>query len=483
MNWGTASHGPGVDRPRRSVLKELLFSMLAFGTVIGLMFPLFARAQLHSQDAMSYRFFALCVASGLVIGAGNFLIFKMVVSRQLSRLVSGMQHVNAEVRTAMDTGSGTLETCKLTVTSSDLIGDATASFNDMTVAIGRRVTVESTTRKLLAKLSQSVELEVVSDEILEALGDISGAKGGVLYGDTGQKLTMLGSFGIDVTGSVPDELDASQGLAQRAVARSEVVCASPARDGFEWVGFSTPLGQFRPGSIALVPLVAEQRAVGIVVLACSADRLSEEQGLLVDAIRTQAAPYLHTAILHEKLRNLAAIDDLTQLLNRRFGMRRLAEEFSRAARHGVPVSVFMIDIDHFKQFNDAYGHDAGDAVLVAVSRVLDGTVRAGDVVCRYGGEELMIVAPGTGMKDAAEFGERLRRIIEATPIIWRDQSLKVTVSVGTATWPVVRASFPEEMVTYGDAALYHAKRSGRNRVSVHQGKDVKPASTPEVKAQ
>jgi diguanylate cyclase (GGDEF)-like protein len=454
--------------------------MLAFGTVVGLTFPPFAAVALHSPDAMGYRFFSLCVAAGLIVGAGNFLIFKMVVSRELARLVSGMVRVNEKVRTAVDSSGSSIDGCKLTVTSHDLIGDATTSFNDMTEAVWRRVTVESTTRRLLAHLSTSVDLEVVSREILAALGDITGAKGGLLYGDTGQKLRLLGSYGVEVTAGVPGELDASQGLVQTAVSRGEVVSVCPSRDGFEWVGLTTPLGEFRPLSIALVPLVAEQRAVGIVVLACGACELPDEHVLLLDAIRTQAAPYLHTAILHGKLRDLAAIDDLTQLLNRRFGMRRLGEEFSRAARHGVPVSVFMVDIDHFKQFNDAYGHDAGDAVLMAVARVLDGSGRAGDIVCRYGGEELMVVAPGTGMNDAAAAAERMRRLVEATPIVWRDKALNVTVSVGTATWPVVRASFPEEMVTYADAALYHAKRSGRNRVSVHQGKEVRPNAVTEA---
>jgi len=475
MNGIARNGGPGSARPERSVVRELLFSMLAFGTVIGLTFPPFAAVQLHSPDAMSYRFFALCVAAGLVVGAGNFLIFKMVVSRELARLVAGMVHVNEKVRTAADNGCSAIDACKLAVTSRDLIGDATTSFNDMTEAVWRRVTVETTTRRLLAHLSTSVDLDVVSKEILAALGDITGAKGGVLYGDTGQKLRLLGSYGVEVGGGVPGELDASQGLVQTAVSRGEVVSVCPSLDGFEWVAFGTPLGQFRPQSIALVPLVAENRAVGIVVLACGACRLSDDQVLLLDAIRTQAAPYLHTAILHGKLRDLAAIDDLTQLLNRRFGMRRLGEEFSRAARHGVPVSVLMVDIDHFKEFNDTYGHDAGDAVLRSVARVLDASGRAGDIVCRYGGEELLIVAPGTGMNDAAAAAERMRRLVETTPIVWRDQALKVTVSIGTATWPVVRASFPEEMVTYADAALYHAKKSGRNRVSVHQGKEVRPS--------
>lgn len=483
MTGPRLSRGPDPARPRRSIFKELLFSMLAFGTVVGLMFPLFAQVQLHSKEAMTYRFFALCVCSGLIIGVGNFLIFKMVVSWQLSRLVAGMQHVNDEVRTAKDSGEGTRETYTLTVTSNDLIGDVAASFNHMTAAIRRRITVESTTRKLLATLSATAEESVVSREILEAIAAICGAKAGVLYGDTGQKFKMLSSFGVDLVECLPEEIGASQGLAQRALARGEVLCASPSRDGFEWMELSTPLGGFRPGAVALVPLMAEQRAVGLAAMACTSDHLTDEQTSLLDSVRTQAAPYLHTAILHEKLRNLAAIDDLTRILNRRFGMRRLAEEFSRSARHGLPLSVIMIDIDRFKAFNDTFGHDAGDAVLVSVARVLENSVRAGDVVCRYGGEEIMIVAPGMGMNDAGAVAERLRRLVEVTATIWRDQSLNVTISLGTASWPIIRASMPEEMVTYADEALYHAKRSGRNRVSVHQGKDVIPASMLDVSAQ
>jgi two-component system cell cycle response regulator len=483
MTGSLLSRESAPARPRRSVFKELLFSMLAFGTIVGLMFPLFAKAQLHTRDAMSYRFFALCVAAGLIIGAGNFLIFKMVVSRQLSRLASGMQRVNEEVRSAKDNGGVAREACKLAVTSNDLIGDVAASFNGMTDAISRRITVESTTRTLLATLSATAEEAVVAHEILEAIAAVCGAQAGVLYGDTGQTLKLLSSFGVDVVADLPDELDDSQGLAQRALERGQLLCAAPSRDGFAWMQSSTPLGGFRPESIVLVPLMAEQRAVGIAAMACTLDRLSEEQTALLDSIRTQAAPYLHTAILHEKLRDLAAIDDLTKILNRRFGMRRLAEEFSRSARHGVPLSVVMIDIDRFKAFNDTFGHDAGDAVLVSVARVLENSVRAGDVVCRYGGEELMIVAPGMGMNDAGEVAERLRRLIEVTPIIWRDQLLNVTVSMGTASWPIIRASMPEEMVTYADEALYHAKKSGRNQVSVHQGRQVVPVSMLDVSAE
>ena len=128
----------------------------------------------------------------------------------------------------------------------------------------------------------------------------------------------------------------------------------------------------------------------------------------------------------------------------------------------------MMDVDHFKRFNDTHGHDAGDEVLRVVASVLDGTVRAGDIACRYGGEEFIIVAPGTGLVDAGGMAERLRREIEATRVRHGDQSMKVTMSIGVATWPTTACSAPEELVTAADAALYHAKKSGRNTVAVYK---------------
>ncbi len=463
----------GVCRgPRRSVFRELLFTMLAFGTIMGVTFPPFAAVALQTSEALTFGFFAICVTAGLVLGGANFILFKVVVSRQISRIVRGMKQINEAVEVASDGEGACGSDCKLDVTSNDLIGDLAVSFNNMTEAIGRRITVESTARKLLAELSTSLEIDVVSRDIIEALSEICEAKAAVLYGDTGKKLELLDSFGVDSTQELPERIDASQGLAHRALTTGEVLSVSPSRDGFEWMQLSTPLGAFRPESILMVPLMAEQRPVGLATVASSLDSLSDEQRLLLDAIRTQAAPYLHTAILHRKLRDLAAVDDLTRLLNRRFGLRRLNEEFSRSVRHGVPLSVLMLDIDHFKIFNDTYGHDAGDAVLVSVGSTLERGVRAGDVVCRYGGEELMIVAPGMGLSDAAEAAERLRRQIETTPVTWRDQVLHVTVSLGAASWPVVRASIAEELVACADEALYHAKETGRNRVSLHQGDEV-----------
>jgi diguanylate cyclase (GGDEF)-like protein len=450
--------------------------MLAFGTVVGLIFPFFARMALDTDEAMTFQFFGMCVAAGLAVGISNFVLFKLVVSRELSRMVGGMKHVNEAVAVAEDTGEGCRDGCRLEVTSNDLIGDVTEAFNSMTEAIGRRITIETTARCLLSELSTSVELDHVSREILEALVHVVDGHVGALYADTGKKLELLTSCGVDSSDELPTTIDGGQAMAKRAIEVGKTLVLVPSRDGFEWLCASTPLGSMRPTTVIVAPLTADRRPVGLAVLGSKAEEIPEEQQLLLDTIRKQAAPYLHTAVLHQKLRDLAAVDDLTRVLNRRFGMRRLHEEFSRSIRHGVPLSVFMIDLDHFKTFNDTFGHDAGDAILANVASVLERNLRAGDVICRYGGEEFMIVAPGMGLNDAAGAAERLRRLVASAPVRWRDQELKVTISLGAASWPVARASAPDEIVSCADQALYHAKRSGRDRVSIHHGDEVVPYS-------
>jgi len=469
-----SSASPETRSIHRSVFRNLHLSMLAFGFGVGVLFPPFAAAVLETPAALTGRFFAMCVAAGLIVGAANYFLFRVVVSRELRRVVGGMRHVNEAVATAEDTGEGCRDNCRLEVASRDLIGEVADSFNRMTEAIARRITTESTTRKLLVELSATADLDQVAARILRSMGDVVGGKAGVLYGQISNAQEFLTSFGADVTDRLPRTLDASSGLVSSALSSGEVITLSPVREGFEWMELSSPLGTVRPGSLLLAPLMAKRRAVGLAVLACGSDELPPERLALLEAIRTQAAPHLQTAILHRKLRDLAAIDDLTHILNRRFGMRRLTEEFSRALRHGVPVSVLMIDIDHFKQFNDTFGHDAGDAVLTAVASTLESNVRSGDVACRYGGEELLVVAPGMGLSDAAESAERIRRLVETTAVHWGGRTFSVTVSIGAASWPIVRASTPEELVAAADKALYFAKESGRNQVALHQGEDAIP---------
>jgi diguanylate cyclase (GGDEF)-like protein len=128
--------------------------------------------------------------------------------------------------------------------------------------------------------------------------------------------------------------------------------------------------------------------------------------------------------------------------------------------------VIMLDIDHFKQFNDTFGHDAGDAVLKLVAAALVTEIRAEDIACRYGGEEFLLVLPDASVEDARRRAEYIRRQVAEVEPVYRGRALdRVNLSLGVATYPVHGASW-EELIHAADAALYRAKREGRNRVAI-----------------
>jgi diguanylate cyclase (GGDEF)-like protein len=165
-----------------------------------------------------------------------------------------------------------------------------------------------------------------------------------------------------------------------------------------------------------------------------------------------------------RLAQLAVTDGLTGLYNHRHFHERIALEVERSQRSGLPLSLLMLDVDHFKQFNDTFGHPAGDEVLRQLARVLADTRRANDVVSRYGGEEFAVILVDTAKFTAAKVAERVRErtaghdFTEAAA-----KAGKITVSIGVATFPD-DGSDAEALVRSADTALYAAKRAGRNRV-------------------
>lgn len=158
-------------------------------------------------------------------------------------------------------------------------------------------------------------------------------------------------------------------------------------------------------------------------------------------------------------------DPLTGVFNRRYLDRRLGEEVSGAQRYGLPLAVFLIDIDHFKQINDAHGHQAGDQVLVTVAKIAAAELREHDILARYGGEEFLVIAPHTPLLGAAGVAERLRKRVESQEFILPKDAggTRVTVSIGVASLGA-EAGNPEKLLRAADANLYRAKHEGRNRV-------------------
>jgi len=166
----------------------------------------------------------------------------------------------------------------------------------------------------------------------------------------------------------------------------------------------------------------------------------------------------------EELKRLAVRDGLTGLCNHLEFYARLADELERGRRFKRPVSLLLLDVDHFKRVNDTHGHQAGDAVLKGLGELLCRQVRTVDSVCRYGGEEITVILPETDLDAAADMAERLRAAIEALPFdVNAGAPLHITASFGVASWPL-HADNAQTLVAAADAAMYAAKRSGRNRI-------------------
>ena len=166
----------------------------------------------------------------------------------------------------------------------------------------------------------------------------------------------------------------------------------------------------------------------------------------------------------EALREQATHDGLTGLLNRSAILEMLRKELARASREGHPLSLLMVDLDRFKQINDTYGHQAGDAVLHEAARRMKSTVRSYDSVGRYGGEEFLIVLPGCDGDSAFEQAQRVREALANVPFVNGPQHLPVTCSIGAASRAFPSGEDADALLREADLALYHAKDSGRNQV-------------------
>lgn len=165
--------------------------------------------------------------------------------------------------------------------------------------------------------------------------------------------------------------------------------------------------------------------------------------------------------LNQVLNEQATHDSLTGLVNRRVLMRRIAQEIRRSVRTGQSLSILMIDVDHFKSYNDTFGHQAGDEVLCKCGELMMNDARETDLAARYGGEEFMLVLPNTGQTEAEIIAERLRSTFEANE--WPRRA--ITVSVGITTWTPVTGAEPlgmEVLIESADSGLYQAKGAGRN---------------------
>jgi diguanylate cyclase (GGDEF)-like protein len=232
------------------------------------------------------------------------------------------------------------------------------------------------------------------------------------------------------------------------------------------------------------PLMIQDVLVGALgAFTTSEIPLSASSHALLPIIAGRAEIVIENAFLHEHTRILATTDSLTGLLNRRVFREGIVREFERSKRlqmyrrSGGDLSVIMLDVDHFKNFNDTYGHQLGDKVLKMVASVLMSIARrATDMVARYGGEEFVMIAPDTSLENARIIAERVRQTLQDTAVESAAGPLHVTASFGVSTYPQCGATSIEALIEQADGAQYRAKNGGRNRVEtaplLHENDDL-----------
>lgn len=252
----------------------------------------------------------------------------------------------------------------------------------------------------------------------------------------------------------------------RALVQRQPIYATR-RNGSMCAHFSEPVTKYQ--TTLCMPLLIRDELLGVLHTRSEHEPDQQEQQrwqMLAMVVARQIATALHNLDLREQLQQQAIRDPLTGLGNRRYLDEMLRHELQRAARQQEPVGIIMFDIDHFKQFNDTHGHAAGDILLQQLGNLVRRDTRSTDIACRYGGEEFVLLLPGTEITATAAYAEQMRGKVAALAVQHGNQILsRITISLGVACFPH-HGSTPDDLLRQADAALYRAKQGGRDQVMV-----------------
>ena len=219
------------------------------------------------------------------------------------------------------------------------------------------------------------------------------------------------------------------------------------------------------GKMIIMPLKAGGEAIGAIALLAEDElQLGKDQVQILHSAMQHLALALRNAMLFREVKQHADYDGLTHIHNRRHFETTLRNELERHSRYQQPLTLMMLDIDHFKAVNDTYGHQAGDSVLREVATIVRKTIRNTDYVARYGGEEFAVILPHTTEEQGYALAERLREQIAARPFIHQNMRLRATISIGLTSLPLNTLKKTDTLVQEADEALYYAKSNGRNVV-------------------
>lgn len=411
-------------------------------------------------------------AVALLVAVG-FLLLMRGIRRPLDTMMQAMSSLGGGVRKArIDTAMGSEE-------FSQLARGYNAMADRLELAVSDQVESQQQLEVANAELKKNGETLRERGEVIELLGGMAHRMqaartdeelaaiirvfvprvlpdlSGVLYAHNNSRNLLVPIAGWGSVDALPDSFAPDQCWALRrgqshfvTEAGSDIVCGHADEDE----------------TYHCEPLLAGGEVIGVLYLRGA---IEAEGRFRLTVLSENIASALVNHRLQRSLREQTIRDPLTGLFNRRYMEETLALEISRSARSGVPLALAMCDVDHFKRYNDEFGHDAGDAVLQAVAAEMRSRFRDGDVVCRFGGEEFTIIAPGTTAEAMMARVEAVRHAISELSVRQGGRTLGATsMSFGIAVWNATMDKEGAALIQAADAALYQAKRAGRNRAQI-----------------
>lgn len=335
--------------------------------------------------------------------------------------------------------------------------DRLAQAHGQSKQLSSHLEVLTAMREVTRILSDAVDLKHIANKVFDVLEPLLGADEIALIlkeaqGGLELKALRRGGetfYGDELAGAEVELDDAAQALEHQTLVKS--------------VDGST--GTF------CVPLVADQAAVGVMRFEIQLEGSAAEKESKIDELElilTDIAKHLALVVKTPSLHDRAIIDGLTGLFTRRHFDIRIDDMFRLARRYGTPFALVLLDVDHFKEVNDTYGHPAGDTVLREAAGVITTAIRDCDSAFRYGGEEFAILLPETTAEQACHIAERLRAMVGHHAVKTKEGDVSVTLSLGVTEYNPDLANYGE-LIVLADQALYRAKQAGRNRTVVNAG--------------
>ena len=285
-----------------------------------------------------------------------------------------------------------------------------------------------------------------------------------LYDQDKRKLNLMCHNHPEIESSFSISLSSSP-IMEAAVLRGQYIREQDFSTSSYYRGADNPL--FKKGYFVSIPLMIEKEVVGVLNIN-DVDQDSFNVGDLgfILNLSELIAMSISNAVLYEQTKKLAVTDGLTGISNRPNMEQSLLSEFERSKRYNSPLSVVLLDVDHFKDVNDSYGHQKGDEILVTFASVLKKFCRANDTAARYGGEEFLMILPQSNAQGAFKIAERVREEIMKMSFVGNDSKFSVTTSCGVAELNRDYMKSVDQLISVADHAMYEAKNSGRNKTII-----------------